>query len=414
MIINYKEEYSFIQNGCLNLTDNCNLKCKYCFVEQNPHYMDLQTAKDAVTFFMNNRKKRLEKGLIDYGPCRITLFGGEPTLMWDEIIVPLVEWAPTNEVNFNITTNGTLLNEEKIKWLKEHNIPILLSIDGCKFTQDYNRPCKNGKSSFDMVLKNIPIILKYFPYTTFRATIYEDTVEHTFENYCFAEYCGFKQIYMTPDSRKTKWAPEKLQILKEQIQMIGTKIYNDFQNNRNMIKFNPFINIYKSIIARDIRLILNKKLDLTASRNIERCGLGTYFGSIGYNGNIYACQEQDSLGENNKFFIGNIYTGINTEKHLSLLKEFSQDGIKQECENKEICNENCILRDCCHYFACPSASQSNFNNFFIDSEIHCFYEQQLFLNALTIMRLLTKENNLYFKKYLEKFCNYDEYYLKKE
>jgi hypothetical protein len=37
------------------------------------------------------------------------------------------------------------------------------------------------------VQKNIPILLKYFPNTTFRSTIDENTVDHTFENYVFAE-----------------------------------------------------------------------------------------------------------------------------------------------------------------------------------------------------------------------------------
>ena len=29
----YKEEYKYLTNVCLNLTDACNLACRYCFVE---------------------------------------------------------------------------------------------------------------------------------------------------------------------------------------------------------------------------------------------------------------------------------------------------------------------------------------------------------------------------------------------
>jgi uncharacterized protein len=77
-----------------------------------------------------------------------------------------------------ITTNGTLLTKDRIDFLYEHQITPLLSMDGNKNTQDYNRPCKNcNKSSFEMVNKNIPYLLKKFPNTTFRMTIYEDTCD---------------------------------------------------------------------------------------------------------------------------------------------------------------------------------------------------------------------------------------------
>ena len=67
----------------------------------------------------------------------ISYFGGEPTLLWNEIIVPLTEYATktySGEVNFGITTNGTLLNEERIKFLYDHQIMPLLSIDGAPET----------------------------------------------------------------------------------------------------------------------------------------------------------------------------------------------------------------------------------------------------------------------------------------
>lgn len=76
----------------------------------------------------------------------IAFFGGEPMLMYDSLIVPFIHWIEDSGVakeynfTFSITTNGTLLNEERIKFLWSHNIPILLSIDGAKETQDNQRP----------------------------------------------------------------------------------------------------------------------------------------------------------------------------------------------------------------------------------------------------------------------------------
>ena len=58
MDFEYKEEYKYLTNICLNLTDACNCECKYCFVEQQPHYMTYEVAQAAVDFIVENLKKK--------------------------------------------------------------------------------------------------------------------------------------------------------------------------------------------------------------------------------------------------------------------------------------------------------------------------------------------------------------------
>ena len=108
----YKEEYHLFTNICLNVTNACNLQCRYCFVEQKPQYMTLQIAKDAVDFLYNNVKRKREIYKNNNIKGNINFFGGEPMLLFKEIIVPLVEYVENTypEVfTFGITTNGTLL-----------------------------------------------------------------------------------------------------------------------------------------------------------------------------------------------------------------------------------------------------------------------------------------------------------------
>lgn len=168
--------------------------------------MTLDVAKDAVKWLIENLHWKKEHDLVkDAERVSINYFGGEPTLLWNEIIVPLTRWAfetYPKEISFGITTNGTLLNEERIKFLYAYNIKPLLSIDGAPRTQNYNRPCQDTTlQSFDLISPNIPILLKYFPDTTFRATIDEATVGNLFENYIFAQYMNFKNIFMIPNGR---------------------------------------------------------------------------------------------------------------------------------------------------------------------------------------------------------------------
>ena len=142
--------------------------------------MTLETAKDAVSWLVSNLHWKKEHGFAkEYDKVSINYFGGEPTLLWDEIIVPLTRWSfetYPKEVGFGITTNGTLLNEERIKFLYAYGIGPLLSIDGAPKTQDFNRPCQNEKlKSSELIMPNKPLLLKYFTKITFRSTIDEET-----------------------------------------------------------------------------------------------------------------------------------------------------------------------------------------------------------------------------------------------
>lgn len=64
----------------LNITNACNLACRYCFVKQSPDYMTYQTAKDSADFLIHNAE------IAGVTPA-ITFFGGEPLLGWDSVIV---------------------------------------------------------------------------------------------------------------------------------------------------------------------------------------------------------------------------------------------------------------------------------------------------------------------------------------
>ena len=133
----YNERYHLFTSACLNLTNQCNLRCDYCFVNQSADRMSLDTAKAAVSLVHNNllRKRELDntpdlKGVINF-------FGGEPLLEYNSIIVPLTIWIEEtypNDFNLGITTNGTLLTKERIDFLYDHNIIPLLSMDGDKET----------------------------------------------------------------------------------------------------------------------------------------------------------------------------------------------------------------------------------------------------------------------------------------
>lgn len=415
MTFEYKEEYKYLSSACLNITDDCVLNCTYCFVEQHPHYMTLDTAKAAVDYLLNNLHIKKEKKLhSESDKTFINYFGGEPTMLWDEIIVPLtlyIEEKYPNEVKLGITTNGTLLTKERIDFLYDHKINPLLSIDGAKETQDINRPYRNGDSSFDKIIEIIPYLLEKFPNITFRATISQNTVSHTFENYIFASYLGFQNIFMIPNSRE-EWTEENINILKEQLEKIYIYIGQSFDEGFVPISMQNINESFEWVLQHDINTIQQKD-DSVNCRTCLRCGLGTTSGSIGYDGSIYGCQEQDSKDKKNIFYIGNIFkNGIEEDKHTELLKKYATNELLIS-SNKELCN-NCSLRNICSIFACPSTCWDMYNTFFMSSEIMCKWRQFLFFNAKVLMHYLVEKDNKLFKMYLDKDCHFEKYFPKEE
>ena len=389
----YKEEYAWLTNICLNVTDACNLACRYCFVEQHPHYMTLNTAKQAVYFILNNLEKKNKK-FNKNEKAQITFFGGEPTLMWDEIIVPLTNWIKENNypILLGMTTNGTLLNKERIIFLKDNNFDLLLSIDGNEKTQNYNRPCKINENSFDKVIKNIPILLEHFPYITFRGTIYHDTVQETFNNYMFAVEQGFKNIFLMPDARHP-WTNDEIALLNQELDKIFIYMNMCFDNEIEPIHFSTIHKMFNSLIDFSY-----DEKNINISRGIFRCGLGTSSGSIGYDGSIYGCQEQPSKDINNIFYIGHISNGITSDLHQNLIKEYNKKAIAK-CVNKEQC-DSCSLRKICLGWSCPSTSWDLYQNFHIDSDIACKWREKIFANSMILFTNL--KDNKYFKQYFER------------
>lgn len=400
----YKEEYALGTCVCLNITDFCNLSCGYCFCDHKPHYMSLQTAKDAIDYVVHNlqRKKELQLFNNEQEKATITFFGGEPMLLYDEIIVPIVKYAEAkypNLINFNMTTNGTLLNKQRINFLSEYNIPILLSIDGNKEIQDKNRPCRNGDSSFDLVAPNIPLILEKFPDITFRATLDQHNCNNLFNNtIMFAIEQGFNNVFLCPNARE-QWTIKNQNILHQEINKFWTYFIMSFLNNQLPIKCSQIDHTFDNIIRLDLQTYYKDYEDIKPQRHIYRCGLGVQSYSIAYNGNIFSCQEQDSRDTNDYFYIGNIYQGIDSQKHAKILDDFHQAQTTY-CEDKEKCI-SCPLRQVCIDEACPSVSHDRFNNFFIRPEIDCLLSQWMFENACVAMDILKQENNHLFQLYLE-------------
>lgn len=364
-----------ISHAVVNITDNCNLRCKYCFTNRNNSVITDDILEQTVQFL---KKENGEDQSISF-------FGGEPMLYFDQLIVPFVERHP--ELSYYITTNGTLLFPERVKWLYDHKVHILLSIDGDEFTQNDQRPAANG-NSFQQIKENIPTLLQYYPKVTFRSTVNPDNAGRLFDNYCAAYNMGFQQYFVCPNAYD-KWTPEQVQALNLCIFAIGAKMYNDIIDDNHPL-------LWSSVSAALKEHLLPPSVE---KPTVERCGLG--MGGVGVDcfGNINGCQEHNTNHNDDIFHIGNIWDGIDEDLHLNLLNNY----LKYEpfCAEDENRCEHCLVKNKCAAGICPSRSFDLFGIGNAHTLIQCQWDDILYRMTYYWLTRIQNEPNENMNKFFE-------------
>jgi uncharacterized protein len=155
-----------LQRVVLNVTNQCNLACTYCYEysedkitepQGKPKYMTKDVAESAIEMLIRESSGRKS--------IHVTFFGGE-TLLNFPVMRSTVEFAKKKaeevgkEIEFSLTTNATLLNEEIIKFLSDQRIGVTVSIDGDKELNDKMRVFHDGRGSYEIIAPKIKQLLK--------------------------------------------------------------------------------------------------------------------------------------------------------------------------------------------------------------------------------------------------------------
>jgi uncharacterized protein len=136
---------------CLVLTHRCNLACHYCYAgEHHRRQMDDRVVDRAVDLLYSDGADT----------AQLSFFGGEPFLRLDAM-QRAVERARQRAAErdarllLQCTTNGTVLDEEAVRFVRESGMRVTVSIDGIKEAHDLHRPRAGGGSSFDQCVRGL-------------------------------------------------------------------------------------------------------------------------------------------------------------------------------------------------------------------------------------------------------------------
>ncbi len=296
-----KKDDSPIINLCLFLTQSCNLKCVYCYGDGGEYgtggNMEEKTAFQAVDWLIE------KSGNIK--TLRIIFFGGEPFLNFS-LMKAVVEYAEKSvqaigkQVKFHVTSNGTLLNDEKIAFIKEHQLAVMISFDGPKELQDAQRPYANGQGSYDSTVPKIKKLLEVLPETPGHAVIMGNTDPESVKN--ALQEIGFTKLSIAPSSKSLFTEEEDRTKQARDTQTLIEGLEEESETWLHLIKAHDS-EALKRLTARSelydglISLLHNAKRH-------HACGAGRRLVAVSSSGDIYLCHRFVGMDE---YRLGSIY-----------------------------------------------------------------------------------------------------------
>jgi MoaA/NifB/PqqE/SkfB family radical SAM enzyme len=136
----------------MNMTSLCNYRCPYCFVG----LQYLKTGKDEMTL---DQKRRVIREGAECGARVLAMPGrGEPLSdphFWD-----ILATANYCDLYVVVYTNGYLLDEEKIKRLRDMKVSLYVKVDSLR--KDVYETLVGKKGVFERVRKNLDLIVEHF------------------------------------------------------------------------------------------------------------------------------------------------------------------------------------------------------------------------------------------------------------
>lgn len=359
-------------NYIIHLTQRCNLRCKYCYENKKEKEINFENIQQLID---NEIKAKKEYVVLNF-------YGGEPLLRKD-LIYKTIDYIKKQKSKtkfyFGMTTNGTLMDEQFIKYIAENNfLDIAYSFDGAEETQNLNRVTVDGKGTFDIVDSNAKKLLKYHKNVVAMVVVTKNNINMLEKNIKYLIGIGFKKFNLLFDYLQD-WQDEDLNVIREQYNKVAKIYYRQILKEEDIDIF---------VFDEKIRSHIKQEYNCN-----EDCKLGIKSINVGVDGNFYPCMQ--FVGDE-RYIIGSCEKGIDFTARKKLIK---QSGIENE-----ICKECSLNKRCKHTCACKNyLTTNNINGL---SPIVCEFERIIIEIADQIAEELYKQNSkLFIQKYYNKSYN---------
>ncbi|NLL18229.1 MAG: thioether cross-link-forming SCIFF peptide maturase, partial [Clostridia bacterium] len=268
----------------------------------------------------------------------VDFFGGEP-LMNMPVVRELVFYGEEaaakagKTIEFTLTTNGVLLNDEISSFLKEHKVNLVLSIDGRPQVNDYMRPMAGGQASYERIVPRYRQLVQ-----ALKPTDYYIRGTYTRHNLDFAEDVrhlhdlGFTSLSVEPvvaaSEEDYAFQPEDLPRISQEYDRL-VDLYLERKEAGNCFDFFHF------------------NVDLEQGpclpKRLTGCGAGFEYLAVTPEGDLYPCHQFVGRTE---YKLGDVWQGLVNEA-------VSQSFRDAHIYNKEACSR------CWARFLCSGGCHAN-------------------------------------------------------
>ena len=301
----------------LNITCTCNLRCRHCHSSFGKPLQDELTTEEVI---------RIIREASQFPGCSLVISGGEPFCREDifEILKSASEYFGEKVA---VITNGTLLDDEKVKKLAELNMNVQVSLEGPDaLSNDYIR----GKGVFKKALKTIRKLKSAGITPLVRMTILRTNMDKMDKTIEFV-----KQENLGPVTLGT-------------LQMSG-RAYDSLKDID--VNADELVKTYRKIKELDphfecIKFNENMRPGITRGTKLDLCGAGTAVLSIGADGGVYPCAGLMYP----EFLAGNVKEKPLEEiwKNAPILKNMRNLSVSKipgcsDCPIRYLCGGGCLV-----------------------------------------------------------------------
>ena len=286
----------------LCLTQNCSLRCRYCFCgEKYKRDMPEEIAFKAIDWLLSPEVSGGSRKV------DVDLWGGEPLMRLDFIQKIVVHGRrrarlARKQIAFGMTTNGVHLTPKCVDLLDMLDIDYMVSLDGRKEVHDANRPLPNGEGSYDVIVKNLPHVFESRPMMKARMSVRAATAGQYHLDMIHLYELGFKRL-ASSEVFEDCWTDETIEEYGQSIDKLGDWFIEQMRSGSDLKEV--------KILTDAFRRLLQPQ----GSSVGYLCGAGRSYIGIGIEGAIYPCHRFNDFSDERpwqekEWVLGHIEHGI--------------------------------------------------------------------------------------------------------
>lgn len=280
----------------------------------------------------------------------LAFFGGEPLLAWERLVFAVERaerlaaerGAPIEELQ--LTTNATLLTDERARFLKDHRVKLAVSVDGDRAAHESGRPQKGGGSSFDAVSRGMAVLVENgVPFDAIAVTTPENAARLA-ESVAFLVASGARRVILSPAFERA-WSDAELAAWEPALEVAG-RLHAD---------------VFRATGRGPVATFETKIIAALNGRRASECSVGRWSVALAPSGNLYPCERLVGEDRDARFVIGHLDDGLTPKRSIDRGPKAAEC---EPCPERYRCSSGC---------ACANVAETGEPT--LPGGVQCWYEQ---------------------------------------